>query len=106
MAELEVEQFLNLSKKFPIIDVRSPGEYELGHISGSFSIPLFNDEERALIGTCYKQKGRKEAISNGLDIVGPKLSDFVKRAEKIATDNTVLVHCWAILPVGDNPALN
>lgn len=94
MAELEIEQFLKFSDNFPVIDVRSPGEYQSGHITRSFNIPLFNDEERALIGTNYKLKGRKQAISLGLDIVGPKLSDFVNNAEKIAVDNTVLVHCW------------
>ncbi|CAN5550009.1 tRNA 2-selenouridine(34) synthase MnmH [soil metagenome] len=94
MAELDIEQFLNYSDLFPIIDVRSPGEYQAGHISGSCNVPLFNDEERALIGTCYKLQRRKTAISYGLDMVGPKLSEFVNSAEKIAKDNTVLVHCW------------
>jgi tRNA 2-selenouridine synthase len=94
MVELEVDQFLNFSDNYPTIDVRSPGEYNAGHITKALNIPLFNDEERALIGICYKHKGRKEAVSYGLEIVGPKLKYFVKEAEKLAVDNTVLVHCW------------
>ena len=44
-----------------ILDVRSPAEYNQGHIPGAVNFPLFNNEERALVGTCYKQKGKDEA---------------------------------------------
>ncbi|MDQ2795089.1 MAG: rhodanese-like domain-containing protein, partial [Bacteroidota bacterium] len=39
----------------PILDVRAPAEYAQGHIPGALSLPLFTDEERARIGTTYKQ---------------------------------------------------
>lgn len=35
----------------PILDVRSPGEYDKGHIPGAHSLPLFDNEERANVGT-------------------------------------------------------
>ena len=35
----------------PLIDVRSQGEYYKGNMSNSINIPLFNDEERSIIGT-------------------------------------------------------
>ena len=46
---------------YAIIDVRSPGEYQRGTIPGAVNIPLFDDEERALIGTLYKKEGTEEA---------------------------------------------
>lgn len=94
MAELLVSDFLHLSKSLPIIDVRSPGEYESGHIPGSYNIPLFNNEERAEVGTCFKTVGKKAAVKLGLKIVGPKMYGFVEQVEKRSLGDEVLVHCW------------
>jgi tRNA 2-selenouridine synthase len=91
---LSVEQFLEKSKTTPIIDVRSPGEFERGHIVGAINIPLFENHERAEVGTRYKKVGKESAFLLGLDIVGPKLSGFVKKANKVAPEKEVLVHCW------------
>lgn len=80
-----------------MIDVRSPSEFNHGHIPNAHNIPLFSDEERAKVGTAYKQKGRKEAILIGFDFVGPKLSSFIEQTENIISvvqPSTILVHCW------------
>lgn len=82
-------------KTNPLIDVRSPGEYENAHIPGAINIPLFSDEERAKVGTIYKKRGKAEAISIGLEFVGKKLSGFVKQARKIAKqENKINLYCW------------
>ena len=94
MQILNAEEFISLRKESPIVDVRSPGEFAEGHIPGAFNMPIFNDEERAIVGTLYKSKGRIPAIEKGLEIVGPKMSDFVQAAIKIASSGTLLVHCW------------
>ena len=86
--------FLLKSDQIPIIDVRSPGEFELGHIPGAINIPIFNDEERAKVGTRYKQAGRDFAIQLGLEFAGPKLSEMSKLARQVAKKNQLLVHCW------------
>jgi tRNA 2-selenouridine synthase len=91
---LPVEQFLEKAKTIPVIDVRSPGEFERGHIVGAVNIPLFENHERAEVGTRYKKVGKESAFLLGLDIVGSKLSGFVKKANKIAPEREVLVHCW------------
>ncbi|MBN8678587.1 MAG: tRNA 2-selenouridine(34) synthase MnmH [Chitinophagales bacterium] len=77
-----------------MLDVRSPGEYEQGHIPGALSFPLFTDEERARVGKMYKQTGKEEAMELGLRIVGPKMADFVKTAKKLAPERRLAVHCW------------
>jgi tRNA 2-selenouridine synthase len=77
-----------------ILDVRSPAEYEQGHIPGAVSFPLFTNEERALVGTCYKQQGREQAIELGFEIAGPKFIQFVRQAKQLAPDRQVRVHCW------------
>jgi len=91
---LSPADFLTMSQNFAIIDVRSEGEYERGHIPGAVNIPLFNNEERAIVGTIYKQIGKEKAIEKGLEIVGPKLVSFVQQAKFHAIDRHILVHCW------------
>jgi tRNA 2-selenouridine synthase len=77
-----------------VLDVRSPGEYRQGHIPGAISFPLFTDEERAAVGTMYKQVGKEEAMELGLRIVGPKMVDFVIQAKVLAPHRRLAVHCW------------
>ena len=55
------------------IDMRTPAEFSKGHIPGAYNLPLFENEERAEIGTLYKQVGPETAKSRGLDIVAPRL---------------------------------
>ncbi len=94
MKEIQPGEFLELAAVQPVVDVRSPSEYALGHIPGAINMPLFNDEERARVGTIYKQTGRSEAFDMGLDIVGPKMSGFVQVARELAPEKRILVHCW------------
>jgi tRNA 2-selenouridine synthase len=94
-----VERFVALSQQHPVIDVRSEGEYDHAHIPGAYNLPLFNDEERKVVGTIYKQQSREAAIKKGLDYFGPKMSRMISFIEEIkeknqSTDKTVLVHCW------------
>lgn len=77
-----------------ILDVRSPLEYTHGRIPGAINLPLFSDEERAAVGTVYKQSGRKQAIELGLRYVGPKLADFAATAQQQIDQGVAKVHCW------------
>lgn len=97
--KIPVEQFVQLSQIHTVIDVRSDAEYAHAHIPGASSIPLFNDEERAVVGTIYKQQSREDAIKRGLDFFGPKMKEMLLQAEGLIKernpdDKTVLVHCW------------
>ncbi len=76
------------------MDVRSPLEFQEGHICGAVNIPLLNNEERVAVGTDYKQKGQAEAIKTGFRLVGPRLEEIINEAEKISEGKELLVHCW------------
>ena len=91
MKTLSASDFL--AEDSAILDVRSPGEFEAGHIPNAINLPLFSDEERAEIGTLYKLKGRELAIKRGLDVVGPKMSSFISKAEELHSEK-LRVHCW------------
>ncbi len=91
---LPVSEFLLAASSLPVIDVRSPAEFEKGHLPGAHNIPLFSNEERVLVGTKYKHAGKDPAVLLGLEIVGPKMAGFVKEARALAVDGKVLVNCW------------
>ena len=77
------------------VDTRSPGEYEAGHIAGAVSLPLFSNEERARVGTTYKQVDPREALLEGLEIVGPKMRQLVERADELTRGTREIgVYCW------------
>jgi len=67
----ELEKFRSF--KGPLIDVRSPGEYYKGHMPNSINIPLFDNDERSIIGTIYKKEGRKKAVIEGLKFLEKKM---------------------------------
>ena len=67
----ELEKFRSF--KGPLIDVRSPSEYYKGHLPNSINIPLFDNEERSIIGTIYKKEGRKKAVIEGLKFFEKKM---------------------------------
>ncbi|UCG28713.1 MAG: tRNA 2-selenouridine(34) synthase MnmH [Bacteroidales bacterium] len=92
--KISIREFLEKAENLPLIDVRSPSEYIHGHIPGAVNIPLFDDHERAILGTLYKQKNRDTAIMKGLEIAGPKMTSLVKQAKRIMTGNSLLMHCW------------
>jgi len=91
---LDIINFLSQSQHIPIVDVRSPAEFQKGKIPGAINIPLFSNEERAKIGTTYVKKNRDAAVLLGLEITGPKLKSFAELAMQIAVDKKLLLHCW------------
>ena len=94
MPRLSLSDFLQHPADVPILDVRAPVEYAQGHIPGAVNFPLFSDEERARIGTTYKQQSQDKAVLLGLDFFGPRMSQLVKLARKLAPHKRVRVHCW------------
>ena len=92
---IQIDEFLTMRNTIPVVDVRSPAEFSKAHVPGAYNIPLLNDEERAAVGTNYKQKGRAEAIKLGLSVVGPKMLEKAEAAEKIAgTGKKLILYCW------------
>lgn len=101
--KINIENFLKLSQTFPVIDVRSPGEYLHAHIPGAFSIPLFTDEQRKVIGTAYKKESRQKAVKIGLEYFSETMKIIPGQAIKIleglkknneVSEKTFLIHCW------------
>jgi tRNA 2-selenouridine synthase len=81
--KITIEEFLLLAKTNLVLDVRSPSEYAHAHIPNAKSLPLFNDEERKIVGTAYKQESKQIAIKLGLDFFGGKMKAIVEEVEEL-----------------------
>ncbi len=79
-------------KDYTFVDVRSPKEFEEDHIPGAINIPLFSNEERAIVGTIYKQENKDKAVDIGLEFVSKKLPEMISEYKKIS--NKICVYCW------------
>jgi len=53
----------------PLMDMRAPAEFAHGAFPTARSLPLMTDQERAEVGTCYKQRGQAAAIELGHRLV-------------------------------------
>lgn len=101
--KISIDDFIINASQQIVIDVRSPGEFEHAHIPGAFSLPLFNNEERAVVGTTYKKLSREDAIKIALPMFGNKMLPMVEQVEKWVTHfqeknngskPLLYVHCW------------
>ena len=106
--QIDIEAFLELSNEYPVFDVRSPVEFSHAHIPEAFTLPLFTDDQRKIIGTTYKQESRQAAVKIGLDYFSERMKLIPGEVEEIcksfykakgkeyfqSNKNTLLIHCW------------
>jgi tRNA 2-selenouridine synthase len=78
-----------------IIDARSPAEYAEDHLPGAISLPVLDDEERARVGTLYKQVSTFAARRLGAALVAKNIARHLETvlAER-PKDWRPLVYCW------------
>lgn len=82
--------------EMPLIDVRAPIEFEKGAFINAVNLPLMNDEERHLVGICYKEKGNEEATKLGYELVSGDIRE--KRVNnwkrQIETNPETMIYCF------------
>jgi tRNA 2-selenouridine synthase len=94
--KIGIDAFIKIRNEYLVLDVRSPGEFFHAHIPNAYSLPLFTDKERKVVGTAYKQESKEKAIKIGLDYFGPKMRALVEEVENLvkSENKKILVHCW------------
>jgi len=75
------------------IDTRTPAEYEEDHLPHAINIPIFSNEERAIVGTIYQQVSQEQAIEQGVEIFSQKLPHFLKEISQYK-DRQIIIYCW------------
>ncbi|MEH7828443.1 tRNA 2-selenouridine(34) synthase MnmH [Gemmobacter denitrificans] len=78
-----------------IIDVRSPAEWAEDHMPGAISLPVLDNEERARVGTIYKQESPFKARKVGGALVARNAAAHLE-GPLAAMDGgwMPLVYCW------------
>lgn len=78
-----------------VIDVRSPAEYAHDHLPGAINLPVLSDDERAQVGTVYKQTSPFAARRMGAALVAQNAARHI--AGPLAGKDgswRPLVYCW------------
>ena len=78
-----------------VIDVRSPSEFAEDHVPGAVNLPVLTDQERAEVGTLYKQVSPFIARKRGAALVSANISRHLETyfADK-PKDYHPVVYCW------------
>lgn len=78
-----------------VIDVRSPAEFAIDHVPGAINLPALSNDERARVGTIYKQVSPFKARKVGAQLV---LNNVAKHIAGPLSDHDggwrPLVYCW------------
>ncbi len=78
-----------------IIDVRSENEFAEDHLPYAINLPVLNDEQRAQVGTIYKQVSAFEARKIGAAIVSQNISNYLQKHFASKDKNySPLIYCW------------
>jgi tRNA 2-selenouridine synthase len=78
-----------------VIDVRSPAEYAEDHVPGAINLPVLDNEERAKVGTLYKQVSPFDARKLGAALVFRNAAAHIEGALSHHDGAwKPLVYCW------------
>lgn len=77
-----------------LLDVRAPKEVERGALPNSVFEPILTNEERHLVGICYKEKGQQAAVDLGYELTSDALPERIKRWRAVSQDAPSAVMCW------------
>lgn len=80
-AEISLDEVLSgvAAGSVRVVDVRAPREFEEDRIPGAENLPLFDDRERAVVGTLFRHLGAGAARTWGRETVERRLEPFVAR---------------------------
>ncbi|MEW8973012.1 MAG: tRNA 2-selenouridine(34) synthase MnmH [Tissierellaceae bacterium] len=83
-----------IDKKHILIDVRSPREYNSETIPGAINMPIFDDEERKIVGTIYVQESIEKAKKLGISFASKRLPEIYNRVSDLDNEyNNLIFFC-------------
>lgn len=83
-------------QNIPLMDVRAPVEFAQGSIPGAVNLPVMSDEERALVGTVYKNQGNEAAVKLGHELVSGAVKEQRVQAWKdfVSANPEAVFYCF------------
>lgn len=90
----KIINYKDIKDNYVLVDARSPSEFEECHIPSSVNIPLFDDEQRKIIGTVYKQESIEKAKVLGLEFGSKILPNIYKKILELKKQyKNVVIYC-------------
>ena len=90
-----VDAIARLDRFSAIVDARSPSEYAIDRIPGAVNWPSLDDEQRALVGTEYKQMSSFAARKRGAVMVARNIASHIEQhLQDASKDFSPLIYCW------------
>jgi tRNA 2-selenouridine synthase len=81
--------------RYVVVDVRSPREFNEGHVPHAVNLPLLDDAQRAMVGTAYTQRGAREARMLAVDLIGAGLPLYLRSLRTLQRSaNRLAIMCW------------
>ena len=78
-----------------VVDVRSPAEFAIDHVPGAVNCPVLSNEERARVGTMYKQVSAFEARKMGAALVARNVARHIEIHFAVRDACwRPLIYCW------------
>lgn len=90
----KIIDYKDLKGDYILVDVRSPGEFADHNIPGAVSVPLFDDEQRSIIGTVYKQESIEKAKKIGVEYAGQNLPEIYEKIIELKNKyKMIVIYC-------------
>ncbi len=89
---ITAEQALQ-EKEVLFLDTRTPKEFAEDHLPNAINLPILSNEERAVVGTTYKQVSQEKAIEQGIEFFSQKMPEFMKAISQYKNEK-LIVYCW------------
>lgn len=85
------EEIIKNNEDVIFIDVRTEKEFNAETIPTAYNIPVFSNEERAIVGTLYKKESVKAATEKAVDFVSCRLPEIFKEINELDAQKKTLV---------------
>jgi tRNA 2-selenouridine synthase len=96
-AAIDVKKALELQQRGALlVDVRSPAEFAETTIPGAINVPIFDNAERAEVGTIYSEVGQREARRRAIELVAPRIPQILKEIDEARDPGSppAIIFCW------------
>lgn len=91
--KISVKEALQKKEDAIFIDTRAPIEFAEDNLPNAINVPILNNEERAIVGTIYKQVSQEKAIDIGMEFYKNKIPTIMNAVEPYK-EKTMIIYCW------------
>lgn len=90
----EIYEMKKMGESIIFVDMRSPSEFSENKIPGAINLPILDDDERKVVGTCYVKESVEKAKYLGINCAKDKLPRYYKKVLDLTKNyDHVIIYC-------------